>query len=157
MQNQHILRPLGSIALCGALGLALLGATGGDAVNPADTQFTQQAMHMLLQSVANADVAESGGDANVKSVASTIQNDEIAIGNQLGSLASFYGISVSTDSPKASTDATGYASSQEQSLQALISVFQNEEQAGGGAQLRAFASQSVPVLQKDLHALQQSS
>ncbi len=156
MQNLHFLRPLGSIALCGALGFALLGAAGGDAANPADSQFTQQAMHTLLQSVSNADVAESGGDAHVKSVASTIQSDEVAIGNQLGSLANFYGINVSTDAPKASTDAAGYVASQTKELQSLIVLFQGEEQNGGGAQLRAFASQAIPVLQKDLHALQES-
>ena len=58
-------------------------------------------MQTLLQSVSNADVAESGGDAHMKSLASTIQYDEIAIGNQLGTLASFYGINVSTNAPKA--------------------------------------------------------
>jgi hypothetical protein len=93
MQNLQFLRPLGPIALCSALGLALLGATGGDAANSADTQFTHQAMQTLLQSVSNADVAESSGDAHIKSLASTIQYDEIAIGNQLGTLA---GSTVST-------------------------------------------------------------
>ncbi len=156
MQNLQILRPLGSIALCGALGLALLGAAAGDAANSADTQFTQQAMQTLLQSVSNADVAESGGDAHMKSLASTIQYDEIAIGNQLGTLASFYGINVSTNAPKASTDAAGYAATQTQELQSLIVLFQSEERNGGGEQLRAFANQEIPVLQKDLQALQQT-
>lgn len=156
MQNQHFMRSLGSIALSGALGLALLGAAGGDAANSADSQFAQAAMHELLQSVSNADVAQSGGDAHMKSLATTIQYDEVAIGNQLGSLANFYGISVSTDAPKADTDAAGYAANQTKSLQTLIGLFESEEQNGGGAQLRTFASQAVPVLQKDLHALQES-
>lgn len=111
-------------------------------------------MHVLLQSVANADVAESGSDAQAKTVASSVQSDEIAIGNQLASLSSYYGIPLSTEAPKATTDAAGYTADQAHQLQTLIGLFEQEKDGGGGAQLRAFAGQSLPILEKDLHAVQ---
>ncbi|HTV74643.1 MAG TPA: DUF4142 domain-containing protein [Candidatus Acidoferrales bacterium] len=154
MKHTIVLRSLGSLALTGVLGLGLLGASGGsDAVTSADTQFAQSAMHMLLQGVSNADAAQ-GGDSSVKGLATGIQTDEIAIGNQLASLASYYGINVSTDSPKASTDAAGYAADQAHDLPELIALFEQEKDGGGSAQLRSFASQALPTLQKDLAAVQ---
>lgn len=143
------------MALCATLGVALLGASG-DATSPADTDFAKSAMHVLLQSVANADVAESDGDAHVKTVASNVQSDELAIGNQLSTLSSYYGISLSTQAPKASTDAAGYTADQAHQLQMLIGLFQQEKDGGGGAQMRAFAGQSLPILEKDLQTVQAS-
>ena len=132
----------------------LVAAQTGDSTNSADQQFATQAMHQLLQGVSNADAAQSGGDAQLKSIATTIQTDQIGIGNQLVSLASYYGINVSTDPVKASTDASGYAAAETESLKTLIVLFENEKQNGGGAELRSFAVQELPTLQKDLAALQ---
>ena len=154
MRNLHILRPIGTVALCAALGITLLGADLGDSASPADTQFAHSAMHVLLQSVSDANVAESGGDGHVKSVATSVQSDEVAIGSQLASLASYYGIPVSTQAPKATTDASGYEADQAQKLHTLIDLFQQEKEGGGGAQMRSFAGQSLPILEKDLHAVQ---
>lgn len=111
-------------------------------------------MGVLLQSVSNANAAESSGSDHVKAVASSVQNDEIAIGSQLASLASYYGIALSTNAPKPTTDGSGYATDQAHQLQTLIVIFQQEKDGGGGAQLRAFAGQSLPILEKDLQAVQ---
>ncbi|HTV93036.1 MAG TPA: hypothetical protein VMG98_09990 [Verrucomicrobiae bacterium] len=154
MRNLHIFRPIGTIALCATLGVTLLGADLGDATSPADTQFAHSAMGVLLQSVSNANAAESSGSDHVKAVASSVQSDEIAIGSQLASLASYYGIALSTNAPKPTTDGSGYAADQAHQLQTLIVMFQQEKDGGGGAQLRAFAGQSIPILEKDLQAVQ---
>jgi predicted outer membrane protein len=154
MRNLHILQSLGSVAACVALGVTLLGADLGDATTPADSQFAHSAMNVLLISVSNATAAESSGDAQVKNLANNVQSDELAIGSQLASLASYYGITLSTDAPKATTDGSGYAADQAHQLQTLIVLFQSEKDGGGGAQMRAFAGQSIPILQKDLQAVQ---
>jgi hypothetical protein len=156
MRNLHILRPIGTIALCATLGVTLLGADLGDATTPADSQFAHSAMGVLLQSVSNATAAESSGDEHVKTVATNVQSDEIAIGSQLASLSSYYGITLSTNAPKATTDGSGYVADQAHQLHTLIVLFQQEKDGGGGAQMRAFAGQSLPILEKDLQAVQGS-
>jgi hypothetical protein len=113
-------------------------------------------MGVLLQSVSNATAAESSGDAHVKTVATNVQSDEIAIGSQLASLSSYYGITLSTNAPQATTDGSGYAADQAHQLHTLIVLFQQEKDGGGGAQMRAFAGQSLPILEKDLQAVQGS-
>jgi hypothetical protein len=154
MLHHKLLRPLVSVALCGTLGIALLGASQDDAANTADTQFTQQAMQLLLQSVSNANPAEADGTDGVKALANSVQGDEVTIGSQLASIADFYGIKVPTDSPKPSCTASDYAADQAKELSALVALFQGEQQGGGGAQLRSFAAEELPVLQKDLSAAQ---
>jgi hypothetical protein len=150
----HLFRTLGALTMSAAIGVSLIAA-GIDGANSVDQQFATQAMHQLLQGVSNADVAQSGSDANVKSLASTIQSDQVNVGTQLASLSSYYGINVSTDPLKPSTDAAGYVESQKTSLKSLIAMFENEEQNGGASQLRTFAAQSLPILQKDLASLGQ--
>jgi hypothetical protein len=141
------------VALCSTLGIGLLGAAN-DAANPADTQFTQQAMQLLLQSVSNANPAQADGTDGVKALATTVQGDEVNVGTQLASIASFYGIKVATDSPKPSCTASDYAADQAKALSQLVVLFQAEQTNGGGAQMRSFAAQELPVLQKDLDAAQ---
>ncbi|HTZ53787.1 MAG TPA: DUF4142 domain-containing protein [Candidatus Acidoferrum sp.] len=155
MQHHKILRPLVSVALCSTLGIALLGASN-DAANPADTQFTQQAMQLLLQSVSNANPAEADGNDGVKTLATSVQSDEVTIGSQLASIASYYGIKVATDAPKPSCTASDYAADQAKALSQLVALFQAEQTAGGGAQLRSLAAESLPVLEKDLSAAQKA-
>jgi len=155
MKHDRIVRTVVPVAICGALGLALLGASG-DPTTPADTQFASHAMPLLLQSVANANPAESGGDATVKALASKVQSDEVSIGTQLVSIAGYYGIKVSTDSPKPSIQASDYTASQATVLPQLITLFEQEAKGGGGAQMRSFAETSVPVLEGDLKAVQQA-
>jgi len=153
MKHLRLSRSLATLALTGALSVTMLGAAI-DGVTTADSDFAHQAMTMLLQSVANADPAQSNGSADVKALASKVQTDEIGIGKQLASLANYYGINVSTTAAKPSTDASGYAADQAKSLESLITIFENEAQNGGGAQLRSFASASLPTLQADLKAVQ---
>jgi hypothetical protein len=153
MLHHRLLRPLVSVALCSTLGIGLLGAAN-DAANTADTQFTQQAMQLLLQSVSNANPAQADGTDGVKALATTVQSDEVNVGTQLASIANFYGISVTTDSPKPSCTASDYAADQAKELAQLVALFQTEQQNGGGAQLRSFAAAELPVLQKDLDAAQ---
>jgi hypothetical protein len=156
MLHHKLLRPLVSVALCSTLGIALLGAAN-DAANPADTQFTQQAMQLLLQSVSNANPAEADGTDGVKTLATNVQSDEVSIGTQLASIASYYGIKVGTDSPKPSCTASDYAADQAKALSQLVALFQSEETNGGGAQMRSFAAQELPTLQKDLDAAQKTT
>jgi hypothetical protein len=154
MTNNRFLRVLGACAISVAIGGSLIAA-GLDAPNTADQQFTSQAMQSLLQNVSNADAAQTSGDAATKQLAGTLQTDQIAIGSQLASLASYYGINVSTNAPKASTDGAGYAADQKASLTKLIAIFQTEQQnVDGASQLRSFAAQSLPILEKDLSAIQ---
>jgi hypothetical protein len=153
MLHHRLLRPLVSVALCSTLGIGLLGAAN-DAANTADTQFTQQAMQLLLQSVSNANPAEADGTDGVKALANTVQGDEVNVGSQLASIAGFYGIKVATDSPKPSCTASDYAADQAKALSQLVVLFQAEQANGGGAQLRSFAAEELPVLQKDLSAAQ---
>ena len=144
---------LGACAISVAIGGSLIAANL-DAPNTADQQFTAHAMHALLQNVSNADAAQTSGDAATKALAGTLQTDQVAIGSQLASLASYYGINVSTDAPKASTGASGFAADQKASLTHLIALFEAEQQnVGGASQLRSFAAQSLPTLQKDLEAV----
>jgi hypothetical protein len=156
----NLRKPIHSSALlvaAAALSITLMGAASGDSANVADTAFTQQSMQLLLQGVSNANVAEKDGDDGQKTLATSIQNDEVKIGDELASLASYYGISCSTDDPKATTDASSYDGDQVQSLTKLIALFQDEQNNGGGAQLRSFATESIPTLQKDLAAAQQAN
>jgi len=155
MQHHKFLRPLVSVALCSTLGIGLLGAAN-DAANTADSQFTQQAMQLLLQSVSNANTAQADGSDGVKTLATNVQGDEVNIGTQLASLASFYGINVSTNAPKPNCTASDYAADQAKALSQLVVLFQAEQTGGGGAQLRTFAAQELPVLQKDLAAAQKA-
>jgi hypothetical protein len=156
MLHHRLLRPLVSVALCSTLGIGLLGAAN-DAANTADSQFTQQAMQLLLQSVSNANPAEADGSDGVKALATTVQGDEVNVGTQLASIANFYGIKVATDSPKPSCTPSDYAADQAKALSQLVALFQAEQQNGGGAQLRSFAATELPVLQKDLDAAQKAS
>ncbi|HUA10348.1 MAG TPA: hypothetical protein VMA98_13860 [Candidatus Acidoferrales bacterium] len=152
MKHLRISQSAATLVLSSVLSVAVLGA-GIDTVGPGDGAFTHHAMAILLQGVSNADAAESGGGAGVKALATKVQSDEITIGDQLVSLASFYGISVSTNAPKASTDAAGYTADQAKSLSSLITLFENEA-SSGGSQLRTFASNSLPTLRADLSAVQ---
>lgn len=156
MLNHRLLRPLVSVALCSTLGIGLLGAAS-DTANTADTQFTQQAMQLLLQSVSNANPAEADGTDGVKTLATSVQGDEVNVGSELASIANFYGIKVATGSPKPSCTASDYAADQAKALSALVVLFQAEQQNGGGAQLRSFAAEQLPVLEKDLSAAQKAS
>lgn len=155
MLHNKLLRPLVSVALCSTLGIGLLGAAN-DAANTADTQFTQQAMQLLLQSVSNANPAEADGNSGVKTLATTVQGDEVNIGTQLVSIAGFYGINVSTKAPQPSCTASDYAANQAKTLAELVALFEAEQSAGGGAQMRSFAAQTLPVLEKDLSAAQKA-
>jgi hypothetical protein len=155
MLHHRLLRPLVSVALCSTLGIGLLGAAN-DAANTADTQFTQQAMQLLLQSVSNANPAEADGTDGVKALATTVQGDEVNVGSQLASIANFYGIKFATDAPKPSCTASDYAADQAKALSQLVALFQSEQANGGGAQLRSFAAEELPVLQKDLDAAQKA-
>ena len=155
MLHHKLLRPLVSVALCSTLGIGLLGAAN-DAASTADTQFTQQAMQLLLQSVSNANPAQADGSDGVKTLASSVQSDEVSVGTQLVSIASFYGIKVSTESPKPSCTASDYAADQAKALSHLVVLFQAEQLNGGGAQLRSFAAQALPVLEKDLSAAREA-
>jgi hypothetical protein len=155
MLHHKLLRPLVSVALCSTLGVALLGAAN-DAANPADTQFTKQAMQLLLQSVSNANPAEADGNDGVKALATSVQGDEVTIGSQLASIAGFYGITVSTNSPSPSCTASDYATNQAKTLSALVALFEAEQTSGGGAQMRTFAAEALPVLKKDLSAAQKA-
>ncbi len=155
MLHHKLLRPLVSVALSSTLGIGLLGAAN-DAASPADTQFSQQAMQLLLQSVSNANPAQTDGAEGVKALATTVQGDEVDIGSQLASIANFYGIKVATDAPKPSCTPSDYAADQAKALAALVALFEAEQQDGGGAQLRTFAAEALPVLEKDLSAAQQA-
>lgn len=151
MLHHKLLRPLVSAALCSTLGIGLLGAAN-DAANTADTQFSQQAMQLLLQSVSNANPAEADGSDGVKALATNVQGDEVSIGSQLASIANYYGINVSTEAPKPSCTPADYATDQAKALSQLVALFQAEQQGGGGAQLRTFAADALPMLEKDLNA-----
>lgn len=155
MLHNKLLRPLVSVALCSTLGVALLGAAN-DAANTADTQFTEQAMQLLLQSVSNANPAEADGSDGVKQLATTVQGDEVNVGTQLASIASFYGIKVSTNAPQPSCTASDYAADQAKTLAALVALFEAEQNGGGGAQMRSFAAETLPVLEKDLSEAQKA-
>ena len=155
MLHHKLLRPLVSVAVCGTLSIGLLGAAN-DAANTADTQFTQQAMQLLLQSVSNANPAQADGTDGVKALATTVQGDEVSIGSQLASISNFYGIKVATNAPKPSCTASDYAADQAKALAALVALFQAEQQGGGGAQMRTFAAEALPVLEKDLSAAQKA-
>ncbi len=155
MLHHKLLRPLVSVALCSTLSIGLLAAAN-DAANTADTQFTQQAMQLLLQSVSNANPAQTSGTDGVKALATTVQGDEVTIGSQLASISSFYGIKVATNSPQPSCTASDYAANQAKALTALIALFEAEQHGGGGAQLRTFAAEALPVLEKDLSAAQKA-
>lgn len=156
MLHHKLLRPLVTVALCSTLGIGLLGADN-DAASPADTQFTQQAMQLLLQSVSNANPAEADGSDSVKTLATDVQGDEVTIGSQLASIANYYGIKAPTDTPKPSCTPSDYAADQAKALSQLVALFQSEQTNGGGAQLRSFAAEELPMLQKDLSAAQKAA
>ena len=139
------------LALAGALSIGLMGASG-DSVSPGDSQFTHRSMTLMLQSIADAEAVHPNASGSVKTLAADVQRDELAMGSQLASIASYYNISVGTDLPKSQAEASSFAAAQSKSLAQLIALFKDESLNGGGAQLRSFATEALPILEKDLAA-----
>jgi hypothetical protein len=152
MRTLQFFRALPAAALAGALGVCLMGATN-DSVSAGDAAFAPAAMKMILQSVANAEAVQSdGATGGVATLAASIQNDELAIGTQLASLASYDGVNVSTDLPKSDCTTDNFASTQVTALTNLIASLQAEKDGGNAPNLRDFAVNAIPRLQKDLDA-----
>ncbi len=152
MRTFHFFRAIPAVAIAGALGVCLMGATN-DSVSAGDTAFAPAAMNVILQSVANAEaVQSSGASGDLTKFAANIQSDELAVGTQLASLADFYGINVKTDLPKSDCTADTFAQTQVDSLNKLIAMLQAEKNNGNAPNLRDFADNALPRLQKDLEA-----
>jgi hypothetical protein len=152
MRTLQFFRALPAAAVAAALGVCLMGATN-DAVSSGDAAFAPAAMNMILQSAANAEAVQSdGATGGVATLAASIQQDELAIGTQLASLASYDGVNVSTDLPKSDCSTDDFASNQVESLTKLIATLQTEKDNGNSPNLRDFAVNAIPRLQKDLDA-----
>lgn len=150
MRILQFLRALPAVAVAGALGVSLMGATN-DSVSAGDVAFAPAAMNSILQSVSNAEAVQGdGATGDVAKLAANIQNDELAIGTQLASLASYDGINVSTNLPKSDCTTDNFASTQVTTLTNLISMLQAEKDNGNAPNLRDFAVNALPRLQKDL-------
>jgi hypothetical protein len=146
------LRTIAAPLIAGSLGLCLMGAAN-DQASPADAAFTTNVMKLTLQNAANAQAVESGqAPDGIHSLATAISSDSIDMGTRLASLADYYGISVSTDLPKATGAPEAFAKDQVASLTQLIDLCKSEQANGGGAQLRTLAADLLPTLQKDLEA-----
>lgn len=152
MRTLQFFRALPAVALAGALGVCLMGATN-DAVSAGDVAFAPAAMNVILQSVSNAEAVQSdGATGDVAKLAASIQSDELALGTQLASLSNYYGVNVSTDLPKSDCTTDNFASTQVTTLTKLISMLQSEKDNGNAPNLRDFADNAIPRLQKDLDA-----
>jgi hypothetical protein len=154
MRTYQLLRALPAAALAGALGICLMGATN-DSVSSTDVNFAPSAMKLILQSAANAEAVQDGSadpSPSVTALAKQIQTDCLAVGSQLADVASYDGINVNTDLPKATGTNTSFASDQVTALEQLIAVLQAEKNDGNAPNLRDFADNSIPRLQKDLDA-----
>ena len=152
MRNFHFFRALPAVAIAGALGVCLMGATN-DSVSAGDATFAPAAMNVILQSVANAEAVQGdGATGDVATLAASIQNDELAVGTQLSNLADFDGIAVKTDLPKSDCTTDNFAETQVTSLTKLIAMLQAEKDNGNAPNLRDFADNAIPRLQKDLAA-----
>lgn len=154
MRTHQLLRALPAAALASALGICLMGATN-DAVSSTDVQFAPSAMKLILQSVANAEAVQDGSadpSPEETALAKQIQSDGLAVGSQLSSLAGYDGINVSTDLPKATGTNASFAQDQVSSLEQLIALLQAEKNNGNSPNLKDFADNAIPRLQKDLDA-----
>ncbi len=147
MRTFNIIRSVPVVALVGMLGVALMGAA-----SPGDSHFSTTSMHVMLQSIADAEAVRPDASGAVKSLAADVQKDELAMGNQLVSIATYYGINLSTTMPKATATPATFAASQSKALSTLVGLFKDESENGGGGQLRAYATEALPILQKDLAA-----
>ncbi|MBV8636448.1 MAG: hypothetical protein JO322_00040 [Candidatus Eremiobacteraeota bacterium] len=148
----NFIRAIPAVAIAGALGVCLMGATN-DSVSAGDVAFAPATMNILLQSVANAEAVQSdGATGDVAKLAASIQSDELAVGTQLANVASFDGIDVKTDLPKSDCTTDTFAEDQVTSLNKLISLLQAEKDSGNAPNLRDFADNAIPRLQKDLDA-----
>ncbi|MDE2482760.1 MAG: hypothetical protein KGN02_11265 [bacterium] len=148
MRNTNLLRSLPAVALVGTLGIALLGVA-----NPADSHFSTTAMKPLLQSIADAEAVQPNATGSVKQLAAELQKDELTIGDQLATISGYYNINVDTTMPKGNGDASAFVANQERSLGQLVGLFKQESSAGGAGQLRAYAAEALPILEKDLAAV----
>jgi hypothetical protein len=147
-----LFRTLPAVALAGALGICLMGEAN-DPVSQADVTFAPTAMKVILQSVADAEAVQGGSDA---ALATSIQTDGLALGNQLASLSSYYGINVPTDLPKAQSGAS-FASNEVAELTNLLAVLNAEKSGGNASQMRTFADSAIAQVQKDLDAAKAAS
>jgi hypothetical protein len=133
-------------------------AVGTNSANAADAQFTTQAMTALLQGVADARTERHSPNSSVRAYAKNILSRDLAMGDKLAAIASYYGIKYSTKAPAArfaTTAGSSYLQAQLASQQRLISLFHNEMLNGGGADFRTYAADQLPVLHKNLTMAQQ--
>jgi Domain of unknown function (DUF4142) len=154
MRTHQLFRALPAAALASALGICLMGATN-DAVSATDVNFAPSAMKMILQGAANAEAVQDGTadpSPDVTALAKSIQADCLAVGSELAQLADYDGIKVSTDLPKATGTNASFAQDQVTALSQLIAVLQSEKANGNAPNLRDFADNAIPRLQKDLDA-----
>ncbi len=154
MRTHQLFRALPAAALAGALGICLMGATN-DAVSSTDVNFAPSAMKLILQSVSNAEALQDGSadpSPEVTALAKQIQADGLAVGSQLASLAGYDGIDLKTDLPKATGTNASFPQDQVTSLEQLIAILQAEKNNGNAPNLRDFADNAIPRLQKDLDA-----
>lgn len=152
MRTHNFFRALPAIAVAGALGVCLMGASN-DSVSAGDAAFAPAAMNVILQSVANAEAVQTdGATGDVAKLAASIQSDELAVGTQLSNVADYDGISVKTDLPKSDCTTDTFAETQVTSLNKLIAMLQTEKDNGNAPNLRDFADNAIPRLQKDLDA-----
>lgn len=148
----------------GAGGMAPMAATGTAKLSKTDQNFVMKAASGGMAEVQAAQLAQQKSqNPKVKDFASTMITDHTQANQQLTSLAEQKGVTVPTtlDSKdqkqldklsklNGSAFDKAYIKGQIKDHETMIKLFQKEAKSGKDADLKSFADQTVPVLQKHL-------
>jgi len=142
---------------------ASMSATGGTALSTQDRKFIKMAGIAGLSEVQAGQVAEQNGDASVKAVGARMVTDHTKADDQLAALSQQLGDPAPTTLPAtqramiakmqgmsgASFDSS-YLKAQETAHKKAIALFESEASNGANAQLKQFATDTLPTLKEHL-------
>ena len=150
MQNLQLLRPLVSVALCSALGVALLGC------RQRCRKYGRHAVYRTGHAAASAERFQCQSCRGRRRRARQSASNHRPRRRSQRSAPSSVQSQASTASRSRPTRRSRRARpritrpTKPKTLAELVALFQGEEQNGGGAQMRSFAAKTLPVLEKDL-------
>ncbi len=144
-----------------------MSETGSTALSTQDRKFIKMAGFAGLSEVQAGQVAEQNGDASVKAVGERMVTDHTKANDQLATLSQQLGDPAPTTLPAtqramitkmqgmsgASFD-TSYLKAQTAAHKKAIALFESEISNGSNAQLKQFASNTLPILKEHLTMIQ---
>jgi putative membrane protein len=137
---------------------AMAAETNPDSAQGSDRDFVLAAAMAGQQEIHDAEVAAAQSRMRgVRHIAAMLLQDHRAANAQLARLVAAKGMAMPTEppaqSPTPSFSDAEYVSAQIQSHEDAIALFKSEAANGGDREFRAFAAQSVPLLERHLKAL----